>query len=272
MTSYLADAMIYVADFVKENPQYKAVINMSIGGRGYSYSFKDAIDYAFDAGVLLVTSAGNDYKKVISFPAAYNGVVSVAASTPFNKKADFSTSGFWNSVAAPGVRIWSTYPTYFTGSIGYIEMQGTSMASPHVCGAAALLLSEHFDLTPLEVKNQLEQTTRPGFYGSGYSEKLGHGIIDVEALLGDLKPMQYGSLKVETDVVFGRVTVFNEAGNMAYFGATGEEGVYNFYAMLPGIYDVTLSYEGKIHDQKRVTIKANDTEILELNLLMVEEN
>ncbi len=264
-TNYLIDAMLYVADYVLANPHYRAVVNMSIGGRGYSYSFKDAIDYAQEAGVLLVAAAGNDYKRVISYPAAYNGVVSVAAVDPQGQETEFSSRGFWNSVAAPGIRIWSAIPTYATGVYQpYAEMAGTSMAAPHVCGAAALLLSQDSTLTPLAIKNQLEETARPGFYGEGFNEKVGYGILDVEALLGPLAPMKYGSLKVETDVVYGLVTIFDDAGNMRYFGATGNNKDHNFHAVLPGRYTVTLSYGNKVHDQKEVAIQADEETLLNL--------
>lgn len=241
---YLVEAMIHLGDYAKANPGKRIVTNMSIGGRSYSFAFKDAIDYAAQEGVLLITSAGNDDKRVMSYPSAYNGVVSVAATTPKDVKADFSTTGWWNSVGAPGVRIYATY----TGST-YEYLQGTSMASPFVTGAAALLLAQYPDLTPLEIKNQLEQTAR----GSGFSEELGYGVIDAEAMLGELKPMMYGSLRVETDLgrslgglpIFagqGAITIYNRAGELVSYGATGADGGHNFTALLPGEYTVALTY------------------------------
>lgn len=276
--SWLGEGMLYVADFLTENSDDydAAVVNMSIGGRGYSYFFKDCIDYAFEKGVLLVTAAGNDSKRVLSYPSAYNGVVSVAATTPDDVKADFSTTGSWNSVGAPGVAIWSSVPG------GYGMMQGTSMASPHACGAAALLLSKEPTLTPLEVKNRLEASARPGGYGPGHSEEVGYGIIDCEALLSDDPvDMKYGSLKVETNVLitedapygYGLVTVFKKSATgeierWAYFGSTGKDGIHMFNAMLPGEYLVTLSYNGKIHAQEEVEIVAGVFDkIVELSLI-----
>jgi subtilisin family serine protease len=237
-TQYLVEAMVYLGDYAEANPSKRIVANMSIGGRGYSFAFKDAIDYAAEQGVLLVTSAGNDYKRVLSYPSAYNGVVSVAASTPHGVKSDFSTTGWWNSVAAPGVRIYST-----VNNSDYVEMQGTSMASPFVTGAVALLLSEYRDLTPTQIKNQLEQTAR----GNRFSEDLGYGIIDVEAMLGELSPMAYGGLRVETDLGqmdlgTGVITIYNRAGELIAYGSTGEDGAHIFSALLPGEYTVALTY------------------------------
>ncbi len=255
--SWLGEAMIYIADYVVENPEYRAVVNMSIGGRGYSFMLKDAIDYAFERGVLLVTAAGNDYKRVMSFPGAYNGVVCVAASTQADRKAEFSTVGSWVSVAAPGVDIWSV-----RSSGGYVMNQGTSMASPHVCGAAALLLSQNPALTPLQIKNQLEASARPNSQGFTFDDEMGSGIIDCVALLGEMQPMRYGSLHVKTNITdtanynYGLITVFDEAGQMAYFGSTGQDGSHKFNAILPGHYSVTLSHDRKIQGREEVYIEA----------------
>lgn len=261
-TYYLTDAMIYLGEYAEANPGKRIVANMSIGGRGYSYAFKDAIDFAAERGVLLVTSAGNDYVRIISYPSAYNGVVTVAASTPHDDKADFSTTGWWNSVAAPGVGIWSTVTEG-----GYESWQGTSMASPFVTGAAALLLAQHPELTPLQMKNQIEQTAR----GNGFTEELGYGVIDVAAMIGDLKPMAYGSLKVTTnidpeDVGYGVITVFGSDGMLRAYGTTGADGSHTFHAMQPGDYTVTLSFYNPVkgswdiaYDEVRVEVEKTAT-------------
>jgi thermitase len=240
-TGYLTDAMLHLGDYAEAHPEKRIVANMSIGGRGYSFAFKDAIDYAAERGVLLVTSAGNDYMRVISYPGAYNGVVTVAASTPWNEKADFSTMGWWNSVAAPGVNIYSTV----TGG-GYESWQGTSMASPFVCGAAALLLSQYPELSTVELKNQIEQTAQ----GSGFTEELGYGVIDAAAILGELRPMAYGALKVKTNLVlededdesYGVITVFSSDGVLKAYGTTGMDGSHTFHALQPGDYTVTVAF------------------------------
>lgn len=242
-TYYLMNAMYYLGDFAAAHPEYRIVANMSIGGRGYSFAFKDAIDYAADNGVLLITSAGNDQKRVLSYPSAYNGVVSVAASDPDDEKAEFSTTGYWNSVAAPGVGILSTYPTLYSES-GYEYLQGTSMASPFVTGAAALLLSSNPSLTPIQIKNQLEQTAN----GDGYTEELGYGVIDMEAMLGPLAPMQYGAIEVTTNidsstdyVGAGVITIHDANGLLIAHGTTGINGNHQFDALKPGSYTVNLT-------------------------------
>jgi len=242
LVDYLIEAITFLGDFAAQNDQKRIVANMSIGGRGYSAALKDAIDYALENGVTLVTSAGNEHKQVIMFPAAYNGVISVAAVDGNNEKASFSSTGFWNNVAAPGKKIWSAVPSLPGSSMQYTYMQGTSMASPYVAGAVALLLSENPELTPLEIKNQIEQTAQ----GEGFSPDLGHGILDVEKMLDSKKPQKYGGLRVESDLKYGLITLFDKNGDLISFGSTGEEKKYIFHALSPGPYTVYLSHEGEV--------------------------
>jgi len=251
LTSYLIEAVLYsgsVAEFTG-NP---VVMNMSIGGRGYNMAFKDAIDHALSQGAYLVTSAGNDRKQVISYPSAYNGVITVAASDGNNEKVGFSTVGFWNSVAAPGSKIWSAFPTYAGLIEPYVYMAGTSMASPHVAGAVALLLSEHPGLSFVEIKSQVEQTAQ----GNAYTPELGYGVIDVEAMLGDLHPVQYGSIYVESNVPYGILSVFNEGNNLVTFGATGLNWDHTFQAIEPGEYTVYFS-SGEVVKSETVTVETD---------------
>lgn len=273
-TTFLIEAMIYLGDWLENHPGKQLVANMSIGGRGYNFAFKDAIDYAADRGVLLVTSAGNDGRRMIQFPSGYNGVVSVAASDPYDKATSFSTRAWFNSIAAPGIDILSTY----TGS-KWEYLQGTSMASPYVTGAAALVLAAHFNenLTPLELKNQLEQTARKV---DAPKEELGAGILDVSAAVGELKPMVYGSLNITSNILStedgvyvggGIVTVFDESNKLVGFGLTGENGNYNFRAILPGTYKVNMSYYCAFTEEydlltQNVTVAANQGEAADFDV------
>jgi len=239
--SYSVNAFNEVAKYAEENPDKRIVINYSIGGRFPDLAVKEAIDKLMENGVIFVTSAGNDDKRVPSYPTANNGIIVVGASTPTNGIADFSTTGPWTTVSAPGVSIYSTYPTD-QGS--YEWLQGTSMASPHVAGAVALLLAEYPDLTPVEVKNQLEQTSND--YGRGFTEEFGYGIIDLVEMLKEIKPNQYGSLNVETNLhegdIYGFITIFDSEESLVAFGATGEKGNHMFHALKAGTYTFNVSY------------------------------
>ncbi len=152
------------------------VVNMSLGTASNIQSLRDAVIRANAAGIVQVAAAGNESAAVI-FPAAYPEVIAVAATDSANVVAYFSNYGPTVDLAAPGVKIYSTYK----GQI-YATLSGTSMATPHVSGAAALLLSvpAKCDLdmdgrcSPTEVQQRLEATAtdlgaagKDNFYGSG---------------------------------------------------------------------------------------------------------
>jgi len=118
------------------------VINMSFGGPDPG-TLGLAVNEALAAGLVLVSSAGNDYSfDEPSYPAAFDGVIAVAATDHYDNLASFSNFGQWVEVAAPGVNILSTYPGMYCGDADcYTWMSGTSMASPIVSGAAALVFA-----------------------------------------------------------------------------------------------------------------------------------
>jgi subtilisin family serine protease/PKD repeat protein len=125
----------------------------SWGGGGYSSALFTAIQ---NSGSVFVAAAGNDgldTDKFPSYPASYNlpNIISVAATDRDDRLASFSNHGATTvDIAAPGVSIYSTSP-----SSGYRYLSGTSMATPHVSGACALLFGRDASLTPAEVKTHL---------------------------------------------------------------------------------------------------------------------
>jgi len=131
----VAEAILYAID----NGYH--VINMSFGGPYVSSAVHDAVNQALAAGLVLVSSAGNDYSfEEPSYPAAIEGVIAVAATDHYDNLASFSNFGDWVEVAAPGVNILSTYPGVACGVPDcYNWISGTSMAGPMVAGAAALV-------------------------------------------------------------------------------------------------------------------------------------
>jgi thermitase len=124
------------------------VISMSLGGSSGSSTVQSAVDYAWNSkNVVVVAAAGNNGNTAPSYPAYYSNAIAVAATDNKDAKASFSTYGSWVDVAAPGVSILSTAPTYSTklwsgGTNGYQTLNGTSMATPHVAGIAGLVWSK----------------------------------------------------------------------------------------------------------------------------------
>ena len=158
------------------------VVNMSLGAKTNVQSFHDAVIKAYQAGLVLVAAAGNDYGGAVNFPAAYPEVVAVSATDSGDQVAAFSSVGPEVDLSAPGVGIFSTYK----GS-SYKTLSGTSMATPHVAGAAALVMATPVGLSdldadgvwdPSEVQNKLEATAQD--LGSAGKDNLyGSGLLNV---------------------------------------------------------------------------------------------
>ncbi len=129
------------------------IVNMSLGGPGYSEVFSEAISLAGTNGVLVVVAAGNDTTNndaTPSYPANYglSNMITVAATNEDDLLSSFSNYGATTvQIAAPGEDILSTYPTS-----DYAYLSGTSMATPHVAGAAALIKATNPELTALSLR------------------------------------------------------------------------------------------------------------------------
>lgn len=141
------------------------IINLSLGTYSNVQSFQNAITAAYQKGIVLVAAAGNDGVSTPLYPAAYDEVIAVAASDINNQIPLWSNYGPYVDLTGPGVNIYSTYK----GS-SYKTLNGTSMATPHVSGTAALVLtttiSSSYDSNtnavwdPIEVKNKLQDTAQ----------------------------------------------------------------------------------------------------------------
>ncbi|MEB3327832.1 MAG: S8 family serine peptidase [Candidatus Sericytochromatia bacterium] len=150
-------ALSDVADGVLEAVRRGAkVINMSLGGDADGQTLRAAIAEAVAAGVLVVVAAGNENTSRATYPAAYPDVLAVGATTASDQRASFSNYGTYVGIAAPGDRILSTK----LGG-GTTTLSGTSMASPHVAAAAALVWGANPTLTAAEVRTALTRTGAP---------------------------------------------------------------------------------------------------------------
>ncbi len=118
------------------------VINLSLGGSGKSKILEQAVNHALSKGVVVVAAAGNS-GRAVGYPAAYEGVIAVSATDSNDNIAWFSSRGPQVVIAAPGVAV--TQQTICDGGRNKCELfgtfNGTSMASPHVAGAAAMMVS-----------------------------------------------------------------------------------------------------------------------------------
>src|SRR3989344_5290599 len=130
------------------------VINLSLGGTSSSSTLRNAVEYAWNRGVVVVAAAGNRNSSGALYPAYYQQAIAVGATTSTDTKASFSSYGSWVDVASPGLDIFSTFP-----GGRYIYMSGTSMSTPFVSGLAGLLFGFHPGWSNLQVRNQIEGTT-----------------------------------------------------------------------------------------------------------------
>ena len=169
------------------------VISMSLGGGGFSSSFNSAITTAYNAGVFVVAAAGNDNNNSLSYPALYTNCFSVGALSPCNqRKSPSSCDGetWWGSnygtgldIMAPGVKLRSAavVSTYVN------DMNGTSGATPHVAGVAALLKGADPSLTAAEIRDIL-RSSAVDMGTAGYDTQTGYGRLNAAAALALLVP------------------------------------------------------------------------------------
>lgn len=174
------------------------VINMSLGGYGESPLMEEAVQKAIEKGVTIVAAAGNESTDNYSFPASYEGVISVGSTNDRNKLSSYSNYGPSVDLVAPGEDVYSTVHDEKKGS-SFVKFSGTSMASPVVAGVASLLKSKYPDLKPFEIEAILEKTAKD-LGETGYDLTYGHGLVDpVDALQFNIKdlPKQYSETKEE---------------------------------------------------------------------------
>ena len=149
------------------------IISMSIGGGPNSEIFRNEYERAYNEGILLVSASGNQGLPIHDYPASYAPVISVGAVDPFGNRADFSNYSDQLELMAPGYQIKSTYKN---GQ--YRTLSGTSMATPFVAGAFALVWGYFPQCSNHQMRNVFARTARKISQDpSGCDEKNGFGII-----------------------------------------------------------------------------------------------
>ncbi|MBF5041063.1 S8 family serine peptidase [Aggregicoccus sp. 17bor-14] len=183
----IADAIRFAAD------NGAKVINLSLGGGWHSAAVANAVDFARKKGATVVAAAGNGSRAHVEFPAAYPGVIGVSAVDPEGKLAFYSSWGPEVDLAAPGGDkragphggiLQNTVDPRDPSKSIYAAYQGTSMATPHVSGVAALLYA-----AGAETPEQVEQALYAGAQKveGGDAERYGHGLLDAQGALAALR-------------------------------------------------------------------------------------
>jgi len=176
-------------------PAQKAdIINLSLGGTGSSQAAQDAYNAVRAAGVIVVAAAGNENTNLLSYPASYDGVISVSATDFADNRAPYSNFGTRIDIAAPGGNqavdlnndgqgdgVLSALVDDSTGirKPAFTFYQGTSMAAPHVAGVFALMRAVHPTISPVDIDSLLANgglTTDIG--DAGRDDDFGFGLID----------------------------------------------------------------------------------------------
>lgn len=231
-----------------DRPDIK-VINMSYGGYEYNNSEAAAIQYAKDQGKVLVASAGNEGEPtdpevgLPSYPASYDGVISVAATTNANDRASFSQYNNMVDLAAPGENV---YTTALTGD--YTNDSGTSFSSPIVAGACGVLLAANGNLSANDVETALI-TTALDLGDPGKDDYYGYGLIQLDQALQKVLTDKPLTALYKTHIQnIGWETEFKRNGELSGTAGLG----YRLEAIQiildnPG-YDVGVAYKTHIQD------------------------
>jgi thermitase len=260
--SGIASGIIWAAD------NGAKIINMSLGGSSASATLENAIDYAWSKGVVVVAAAGNNGNSAPFYPAYYTNCIAVAGTDSLDRLAGWSNYGDWVDVAAPGVNIVSTLINN-----GYGYKSGTSMASPHVAGLAALVFATVSDANGNgklndEVRSRIEATCdNIGISG------IGSGRINAyEAVGGSTDPAPApapttGSITGKvTDVDDGLPIAGAKVSCSAVSVATDSNGEFAITDLPQGVYTVSASATEYTDASQAVEVIAGEISLANFDL------
>lgn len=247
--SWIAQGIIWAAD------NGAKVINLSLGGSSASSTLEAAVNYAWSRGAVIVAAAGNNGSSSPFYPAYYAKVIAVAATDSSDSLASWSDRGDWVDVAAPGVSIYSTLINN-----GYGYKSGTSMASPHVAGLAALVFTVVADsngdgLLNDEVRSRIQATcANIGISGIGSGRINAYRAVQTATTTGAIAG-------IVTDSGNGMPDVGATVSDGVRTASTDASGQYIIGGVPEGSYTVTASAAGYSSASQTVSVVAGQTAV-----------
>ena len=194
------------------------IINLSLGGPSFSQASQDTYDAVRAEGVIVVAAAGNENTSQLSYPASYDGVISVSATDFANSRAPYSNFGSSVDIAAPGGSqgvdlnndgfgdgVLSTLVDDSNGSrVATLKFyQGTSMATPHVAGVFALMRAIHPAISPADIDESLAAgLLTTDLDNNGRDDLFGHGLIDALKAVQDAQKRASGDNTIPPQPAF----------------------------------------------------------------------
>lgn len=245
-TSNIADAIHYAAN------RRSHIINLSLV-TSHSFTLRNAVEYAQDKGSLLIAAAGNTGSSGIGYPARYDDVLAVGAIDTTGSRASYSSYGPELDLMGPGGRIISKSNPYngILSTSGYYEgeglwtqnymfMEGTSMATAHVSGVAALMIAHGVSEDPLQIREGLLQA---GMRYPNHDQYMGYGLLDAPRAL---EYIPAPSIPMEEVIVFAGRQVGNTIyiySEITYPYKAGNQYHYDLQAIDPGSQRVFAWYD-----------------------------